>query len=155
MNMAGQTNQFLQDGKASLSEYTSPTQKEEVPTTMIIDNRDDKTNCSVWFGTNKATLIKIPICPKPSKDCQGLIIDTQEAGITTIDIFENYSITGHVDGSIQILEDQKMIDKIKDVKVEILNIKFIKINMKKKKYEFIYSDIKGNVNFLCINSEKL
>ena len=148
MNMAGQTNQFLQDGKTSLDEYTSPSQKEEVPTTMILDNRDDKTNCSVWFATNKATLIKIPICPKPSKDCQGLIIDTQEAGITTIDIFENYSITGHVDGSIQILEDQKMIEKIKDVKVEILNIKFIKINMKKKKYEFIYSDIKGNVNFI-------
>ena len=148
MNMAGQTNQFLQDGKTSLSEYTSPTQKEEVPTTMIIDNRDDKTNCSVWFGTNKATLIKIPICPKPSKDCQGMIIDTEEVGITTIDVFENYSITGHVDGSIQILEDQKMIEKIKDVKVEILAIKFIKINMKKKKYEFIYSDVKGNVNFI-------
>ena len=148
MNMAGQTNQFLQDGKASLEEYTSLTQKEEVPTTMILDNRDDKTNCSIWFGTNKATLIKIPICPKPSKDCQGLIIDTQEAGITAIDVFENYSITGHIDGSIQILEEQKKIDKISDVKVEILTIKFIKINMKKKKYEFIYSDVKGNVNFI-------
>ena len=50
-----------------------------------------------------------------------------------MDVFENYSITGHVDGSIQILEDQKMIDKIKEIKVEILNIKFIKINSKKKK----------------------
>jgi len=148
VNMAGQTNQFLQDGKTSLTEYTSQEQKEEVPTTMVIDNRDDKTNCSMWFGTNKATLIKIPICSKPSKECQGMIIGTEEVGITTIDVFENYSITGHIDGSIQILEDQKMIDKIKEVKVEILTIKFLKINMKKKKYEFIYSDVKGNVNFM-------
>ena len=148
VNMSGQTNQFLQDGKASLEDYTSQSQKEEVPTTMVLDNRDDKTNCSVWFGTNKATLIKIPICSKPSKECQGIIIGTEEVGITAMDAFENYSITGHLDGSIQILEDQKMIEKIKEVKVEILNIKFIKINMKKKKYEFIYSDVKGNVNFM-------
>ena len=131
-NMAGQTNQFLQDGKIHLLDYTSPDQKEEIPTSMVLDNRDDKTNCSMWFGTNKATLIKIPICSKPSKDCQGMIIGTEEVGISSVDVFENYSITGHVDGSIQILEDQKMIDKIKEIKVEILNIKFIKINSKKK-----------------------
>ena len=148
VNMAGQTNQFLLDVKGSLSDYTSQDQKEEVPTSMVLDNRDDKTNCSIWFGTNKATLIKIPICSKPSKECQGMIIGTEEVGITSIDIFENYSITGHIDGSIQILEDQKMIEKIKEIKIEILNIKFIKINMKKKKYEFIYSDVKGNVNFI-------
>ena len=147
-NMTGQTNQFLQDGKIHLLDYTSPDQKEEIPTSMVLDNRNDKTNCSMWFGTNKATLIKIPICSKPSKDCQGMIIGTEEVGISSVDVFENYSITGHVDGSIQILEDQKMIDKIKEIKVEILNIKFIKINSKKKKYEFIYSDINGNVNFV-------
>ena len=146
VNMSAQTNQFLQDIKVSLDEYTSPNQKEEVPTSMILDNNDDKINCSIWFGTNKATLIKIP--SKPSKDNQVMIIKTEEVGITTIDVFENYSITGHVDGSIQILEDLKMIDKIKDIKVEILCIKFIKINMKKKKYEFIYSDANGNVNFI-------
>ena len=75
--MAGQTNQFLQDGKIHLLDYTSPDQKEEIPTSMVLDNRDDKTNCSMWFGTNKATLIKIPICSKPSKDCQGMIIGTE------------------------------------------------------------------------------
>ena len=148
INMSGQTNQFLQSGKASLSEYISKEQKEEVPTAMVIDNRDYKTNCSVWLGTNKASLIKIPICSKPSKDCKGLIIGTDEIMITSMDVFENYSITGHLDGTIQILEDQKMIEKIKEIKIEILQIKFLKINMKKKKYEFIYSDIKGNVNFI-------
>ena len=148
INMAGQTNQFLLDGKACLEEYTSPSQPEQVPTSLVLDNRDDKTNSSVWFGTNKATIIKLPICNKPSKECQAMIIGTEEIGITALDAFENFSITGHIDGSIQILEDQKMIEKIKEIKVEILNIKFIKINMKKKKYEFIYSDINGNVNFI-------
>ena len=148
VNIEGQTKQFLQDGKISLNEYTSQDQKEEVPTTMVLDNRDDKTNCSVWFGTNKATLIKIPICSKPSKECQGMFIGTDEAGITAMNVFENYSITGHIDGSIQILEDQKMIEKIKDIKVEILNIKFLKVNMKKKKFEFILSDIRGNVYYI-------
>ena len=80
--MSGQTNQFLQSGKASLSEYISKEQKEEVPTAMVIDNRDYKTNCSVWLGTNEASLIKIPICSKPSKDCKGLIIGTDEIMIT-------------------------------------------------------------------------
>ena len=148
INMAGQYNQFIQNAKSSLDDYISKEQKEEVPTSIIIDNRDYKTNCSIWFGTNKAKLIRIPICIKPSKECQGMVIDSEEAGITSMDIFENFLIMGHTDGTIQIWEDQKIIDKIKDIKCEIIQVKFIKINPKKKKYEFIYSDANGTVNYV-------
>jgi len=55
---------------------------------------------------------------------------------------------GHIDGSIQILEDHKIIDKINDTNSEIIQIKFIKINSKKKKYEFIYSNSNGIVNYV-------
>ena len=148
LNMTGQYNQFLKDGKLFLDDYISSDQKEEVPTAMIIDNRDYKTNCSIWFGTNKSKLIKIPICSRPSKDCQGMVMTTEEVGITSIDIFENFLIMGYKDGGIQIMEDQKIIDKTKDIKCEILQIKFIKINSKKKKYEFIYSTSNGIVNYV-------
>ena len=148
INMNPQYNQFLQSGTTKLNDYISIDQEDEVPTVMALDNRDYKTNCSIWFGTNKSKLIRIPICSKPSKDCQGMVIDTEEVGISAIDSFENYLIMGHFDGTIQIWEDQKVIDKIKDIKNEILKIKFIKINIKKKKYEFIYSDSNGMVNYV-------
>ena len=141
-------NQFIQSSKLTLDDYISSDQKEEVPTTIFIDNKDYLTNCSIWFGTNKAKLIRIPICNKPSKECQGMVIEIEEVGITCIDIFENYLIIGHIDGTIQIWENQKIIEKIKDIKSEILQVKFIKINSKKKKYEFIYSDANGNVNYV-------
>ena len=48
--------QFIQNGKSSLDDYISKDQEKEVPTAIIIDNRDYKTNCSIWFGTNKAKL---------------------------------------------------------------------------------------------------
>ena len=147
INMERQYNQFIKNNISKLNDYISSEQIEEVPTTMIIDNKDYKTNCSVWFGTNKAKLIRIPICSKPSKECQGMVIDLEEAGITCMDIFENFLIMGHIDGTIQIMEEQKVIDKIKDIKSEILQVKFIKVNSKKKKYEFIYSDASGNVNY--------
>ena len=148
INMTSQYNQFSQTGTALLNDYLSNDQKDEVPTTMLIDNRDYRTNCSICFGTNKSKLIKIPICSKPSKDCQGMVIDTEEVGISSMDIFENFFILGHFDGSIQIMEDQKIIDKIKDIKSNIINIKFLKINKKKQKYEFIYSDSDGEVNYV-------
>ncbi len=47
LNMAGQYNQFFQEGKLLLDDYISSEQKDEVPTAMIIDNRDYKTNCSI------------------------------------------------------------------------------------------------------------
>ena len=148
INMNGQYQQFKQNGNIKLDDYKSSEQTEEVPTTMILDNRDYKSNCSIWFGTNKAKLIRIPICSKPSKDCQGMVIDSQETGITCLDIFENFLIMGHVDGTIQILENQKIIEKIKDIKNEIIQIKFLKINSKKKKFEFIYSDSNGAVTYI-------
>ena len=148
INMNGQYNQFKQNGNIKLEDYKSSEQKDEVPTAIIIDNRDYKTNCSIWFGTNKSKLIRIPICSKPSKECQGMVIDSQEAGITCMDIFEDFLIMGHIDGTIQILENQKIIEKIKDIKNEIIQIKFLKINPKKKKYEFIYSDSNGTVNYI-------
>ena len=148
IGMERQFNQFINSSKLTLEDYISSDQKEEVLTTMIIDNKDYKTNCSIWFGTNKAKLIRIPICSKPSKECQGMVIDSEEAGITSMDIFENFLIMGHMNGTIQIWEEQKVIEKIKDIKdikSEILQVKFLKVNSKKKKYEFIFSDANGNV----------
>ena len=57
LNMAGQYNQFFQEGKLLLDDYISSEQKDEIPTAMIIDNRDYKANCSIWFGRNKSKLI--------------------------------------------------------------------------------------------------
>ena len=148
LNIDRKYNQFIQSSKLILDDYISSEQKEEVPTTMFVDNRDYLTNCSIWFGTNKAKLIRIPICNKPSKECQGMVFVVEEVGISCMDISENYLIIGHIDGTIQIWEDQKIIDKIKDIKSEILQVKFIKINPKKKKYEFICSDANGNVNYV-------
>ena len=148
IGMGAQYNQFLQSGSAKLDDYITNDEKEEVPTVIVGDIRDYKTNCSVWIGTNKGMLIRIPICQKPSKDCQGIVVDTEESGISAMDVFENYLIMGHFDGTIQIWEDQKVIDKIKDIKCEIIKIKFIKINNKKKKYEFIVSDANGNVSYV-------
>ena len=148
LNMTAQYNQFLQDGQLLLDDYISSDQKEEVPTAMVVDNIDYKTNCSVWFGTNKSKLIRIPICNKPSEDCQGMVIDTEEVGTSSIDCFGNYIIIGHNDGSILILKDHKIIDKINDTDSEIIQIKFIKINSKKKTYEFIYSNSNGIVNYV-------
>lgn len=77
-----------------------------------------------------------------------MVIDSEETGITSMDIFENFLVMGHMDGTIQILEEQKVIEKIKDIKdikSEILQIKFLKVNPKKKKYKFIFSDANGNV----------
>ena len=150
IGMGAQYNQFLQSGSAKLDDYITNNEKEEVPTVIVGDIRDYKTNCSVWIGTNKGNLIRIPICQKPSKDCQGIVVDAEESGISAMDVFENYLIMGHFDGTIQIWEDQKVIDKIKDIKCEIIKIKFIKIkvNNKKKKYEFIVSDANGNVSYV-------
>ena len=148
IGMGAQYNQFLQSGSAKLDDYITNDEKEEVPTAIVGDIRDYKTNCSIWIGTNKGKLIRIPICQKPSKDCQGIVVDTEECGISAVDVFENYIILGHFDGTIQIWEDQKVIDKIKDIKCEIIKIKFIKINIKKKKYEFIVSDANGIVSYI-------
>ena len=148
INMKAQYNQLLQSSGVKLKNYLSNEEKEEIPTAMIVDNRDFKTNCSIWFGTNKGKIIRIPICAKPSKECQGMVLDIEEKGISTLDVFGNNMIIGHFDGTIQILEDQKIIDKIKDIKCQIIKIKFLKVNSKKKKYEFIYSDENGIVNFV-------
>ena len=148
IKMTGQTIQFLQNGKFFLNDFTSTEQKDEVPTEMIIDNKDYKTNCSIWFGTNKGNLIRIPICNKPSKDCQGIVINSEEVGISAMDIFENFIIMGHFNGTIQIWDKLKIIDKSKDVKAEILQIKFIKVNLRKSKFEYIYSDLDGNVKYV-------
>ena len=148
INLKAQYNLFLQSGGVKLKDYLSNEEKEEIPTAMVVDNRDYKTNCSIWFGTNKGKLLRIPICAKPSKECQGMVLDIEEKGISTLDVFGNCMIIGHFDGTIQILEDQKIIDKIKDIKCQIIKIKFLKVNSKKKKYEFIYSDENGIVNFV-------
>jgi hypothetical protein len=148
INMTGQFNKFLEIIESAPEDFISNDQNNNVITSMIIDNRDYKTNCSVWFGTNKSKLIRIPICNKPSQECQGIVVDTEEVGITSMDIFENILIMAHYDGTIQIWENQKIIDIIKDVKCEIIYIKFIKVNLKKKKYEFICSDSNGIVNYI-------
>ena len=148
INMKAQFNQLSKKGGIKLKDYLSNDEKEEIPTAMAIDNRDYKTNCSILFGTNKGKLIRIPICAKPSTECQGMILDTEEKGISTLDVFGNCLITGHFDGTIQIFEEQKLIDKIKDINCQILKIKFLKVNSKKKKYEFIYSDENGIVYFV-------
>lgn len=150
INMKGQYNQFLQNGKFSLEDYSSNDQKDEIPTVFVVDNQDYKTNCSIIFGTNKGTLIKIPICNKPSPDCQSIIVSSEEKGISSLDIFKNNIIMGHIDGTIQLWESLRLIYKINEAKCEIIQIKFIKINLKKKKYEFIYCDSNGVVNYVKI-----
>ena len=148
LNMKTQQIQLTKEGKFSLNDYISNDQKDEVPTAMAVDNQDYKTNCSIWLGTNKGTLMKMPICSKPSQDCQGIIISSEEEGISALDVYENCLVMGHINGIMQIWEGQKLIDKINDVKCEILQVRFIKVNKKKKKYEFIYSDSNGNVNYV-------
>ena len=150
LNMTGQYNQFLQNGKFSINDYLSNEQKEEVPTAMAIDNYNYKINNFIWFGTNKGNLLRIPICSKPSQENQSIVVDSEETGISSLDVFENSLITGHFDGTIQLLENQNILEKIKDIKKEIIQIKFIKANSKKKKYEFIFSDLGGNVNYIKI-----
>ena len=148
VKMTAQTSQFLQNDKFSLNHFISNEQGDEVPTEIILDNKNYKTDCSIWFGTNKGNLIRIPICNKPSPECQGIVINSEEVGVSSMDIFENFIIMGHFNGTIQIWKNINIIDKSKDVKTEILQVKFIKVNLKKSKFEFIYSDLDGNVNYV-------
>ena len=148
LNKNRQFQKLLENLDSAPEDYKSFTQNNTVITSMIIDNRDYNTNCSIWLGTNKSKLIRIPICNKPSKDCQGMVIDTEEVGITSMDNFENYLVTGHYNGTIQIWENQTVFETIKETQCEILQIKFLKINVRKKKYEFIYSDSNGIVNYI-------
>ena len=47
LGLERQFNQFINSSKLALDDYISSDQKEEVVMTMIIDNKDYKTNCSI------------------------------------------------------------------------------------------------------------
>ena len=59
-------------------------------------------------------------------------INTKESEIMSINIYNNFIVTGHKNGVILIFHDNKLIDTIKDSNNSIIYVEFIKINLKKK-----------------------
>jgi len=80
--------------------------------------------------------------------------DSNGECINCIDIYENYMVTGHQNGSIIFWENDKIFQKNKINEKEennaIIYLKIIKVH-KKKKIEIIYSDNIGGVFFLKIS----
>ena len=75
-------------------------------------------------------------------------INTKESEIMSINIYNNFIVTGHKNGVILIFQDNKLIDTIKDNNSSIIFVEFIKINLTKKKIELISSDLNGNVKLI-------
>ena len=138
---------------------------EEVFSTFIIDKPNqepgNKAQIYMYAGTFKGKIIKVLLNNRKTQnntntnDNISEIFDSKEDCINSIDIFENIMVTGHQNGSILFWEDNKIFDKKKNItnqkKNDILYLKIIKINQKKKKFEILYSDIIGNVYFLKIS----
>ena len=75
-------------------------------------------------------------------------INTKESEIMSINIYNNFIVTGHKNGVILIFHDNKLIDTIKDSNNSIIYVEFIKINLTKKKFELISSDLNGDVKLI-------
>ena len=107
----------------------------------------------MYIGTNKGKIIKILINNKnnSNKDDEFVkILDENDEGINCIDIFENYMVTGHHEGSIIFWNNNKIFDRTRNIyqnKIyEIFCIKLIKVHP--KKIEIIFSDFIGRVYYL-------
>ena len=108
----------------------------------------------IYVGTDLGKVIKILLNNRgDNQELSAEEFDSKENGINTIDIYENYMVTGHQNGSIVFWEDNKIFDKIQNINQneanEIIYLKIIKmISIPKKKFEIIFSDKNGNVYFL-------
>ena len=107
----------------------------------------------MYIGTNKGKIIKLLINNRNTLINKEFIeiFESNNECINCIDIFENYMVTGHNEGSILFWENDKIYDKTKNKEKnedkEIIALKIIKIQQKKK-IEIIYSDIMGKVYYL-------
>ena len=109
----------------------------------------------IYVGTNMGKIIKILLNNRQSQSTSESIrevFDSKEDGINFIDIFENYMVTAHQNGSILFWEDNKIFDKAfnkneNQKNIEVIYLKILKIRPKKK-FEIIYSDKIGKVIYL-------
>ena len=131
-------------------------QEEEIPTFVFVDNPnfdpESKSLRFIYVATSKGRVLKSQFHCQKKEEMKQEIISSPECeniGITCMDIFENYMITGHENGLILIWENNEILDKVQDARntCEILAIKFLKITFKKK-IEFIYSDVSGKVYYV-------
>ena len=111
----------------------------------------------IYVGTNKGKIVKLLLNNRKSKNNNDIIreeFDTKEDRINSIDIYENYMITGHQNGSILFWNNKMIFDKTQNIDQNrktidsIIYLKIIKIIPKKEKIEIIYSDKTGKVFYL-------
>ena len=98
---------------------------EEVFSTFIIDKPNQepgsKDQIYMYAGTFKGKIIKVLLNNKKTQnntntnDNISEIFDSKEDCINSIDIFENIIVTGHQNGSILFWEDNKILDKKKNI----------------------------------------
>ena len=103
----------------------------------------NKLNTLIYIGSSEGNLYKFEILTGELKET----INTKESEILSLSLYNNYLVTGHKNGIILILQDNKIIDTIKE-KSSIIFVDFLKINLTKKKFELITSDLEGNVKLI-------
>ena len=145
--------------KVSITEKANMKGEKDIFSTFIIDKINQEPGSFeprfMYVGTNMGKIIKILLNNRNNQnDSESIreIFDSKEDGINSIDIFENYMVTGHKNGSIVFWEYNKIFDKTNNINqnqkiIEIIYLKIIKINPRKK-FEIVYSDKIGNVFYL-------
>ena len=107
----------------------------------------------IYAGTKKGFIVKVLLNNRNNTKPEDIreIFNSEEGCINCIDIFENYMVTGHQNGSILFWENNKKYYKSKNDELkkdnDIVCIKLIKVH-NKKKVEIIFSDITGKVFYL-------
>jgi hypothetical protein len=144
----------------SIKELENNTEEKDIFTYFTADKINQEPGSFepryIYAGTNKGKIVKIKLNNKNTlKDVENFdTCSLKDEGITCIDVYDKYMVTGHQKGLISFWENCKSYDSTRNISSqkkggsEIVCLKIIKINSKKKKIEIIFSDILGNVFYL-------
>ena len=148
--------------KILIKEKTNMVEEKDIFSVLTIDKPNQEPGSIepryMYVGTNMGKIIKMLLNNRKAQNNNESIreiFDSKEDGVNCIDIFENYMVTGHQNGSIVYWEDNKIFDKTQNIyqnqnqkkNIEIIYLKIIKI-IPRKKLEIIYSDKMGKVYYL-------
>ena len=134
---------FKKEENEILSNLLLKSKKNEKLNSFCLQNISNQT--FLFCGSNKGFIYKYNI----NNNTEVGKYNTKEGDILCIEVYENYIVTGHQNGAIQILNNGNVIETIKDENLSpIICLKIVKINNQKNKFEIVYSNRDRQIKLL-------